>query len=104
MARTTIPTEPASDRRTPEERWRRELEMKARELLAWYPDLTHASCTAISWDGRVMTAYAKREGPGDITAWLREEVGVEPERYERDPVIVAREKWETKAKERKRPR
>ena len=68
--------------------------MKAREQLAWYPDLTHASCTAVAWDGRVMTAYAKREGPSDITSWLREEVRVEPERYERDQAIVAREEWE----------
>ena len=104
MARTPIPSEPASDRRTPEERWRRDLEMKARELLAWYPDLTHASCTGVAPDGRVTTCYAKREGPGDIKSWLREEAGVEPERNERDPVIVAREERETEAKQRKRPR
>jgi hypothetical protein len=85
MGNPTMPGGPIPDPRPAEQRWRDELLRKVREVLALSPDLSHASITTATPALQVVTAYAKREGPGNISAWIRETGGVEPAATERSP-------------------
>lgn len=73
-----------------------------RQVIAWYPEeVTHACITLQHPDGRTMTAYAKHEGPGYVSDWIREEPGVEPQEGERDPLTAAWLERTRAARERK---
>ena len=83
------------DRRSPEERWRDDLLLRVREILAWYPSLTHASITTVDASGARVTAYARREGPGYVSSWLRRVDGLDPDESERChlPASTRRPPW-----------
>lgn len=73
------------------EAFRKRLLSGARKSLASYPEMQFASITGIGPDGRVYTAYAKRE-VDDLSAWIRDGGGLEPEEHERDRRVVTEEK------------
>jgi hypothetical protein len=101
MARTAVRSEPARERAGMEE-FRARLEAAARRLVAWHPESTHGSITMLGPDGRQYTAYAKDEGPGYMSVWIREGGGVEPDTSERDRLVVAMEEVEAQRGKRKR--
>lgn len=68
------------------------LEAMVRQAIAWNPEASHASVSATGPDQRAYTAYAKREGPGDLSTWIRPGGTVEPLEHERDRYVVAQEK------------
>jgi hypothetical protein len=97
MTRTRIPdlrtsaVPPAED---PAAAFRARLLDAARQSLAWHSELSHASVSGRDPDGRMLAAYAKREGPGYVSAWIREGGETEPEQHERDPGYVVLERIE----------
>lgn len=73
------------------ESFRARLLATVRHAIAWHPELTHASISAQGPDGATYTAFAKKEGKGEVSAWIRDGGVVEPEQYERDRTVVAQE-------------
>jgi hypothetical protein len=91
---TPIPHPQVETNMDPDELFRRLLNAQVRDLLAWRPkEVTHASVTAVHPEtGEAWTAYGKRERPGDLSVWVRQGGGVEPEKAERNLDLVARER------------
>lgn len=87
---------------TPDEHFRRRLEEAARQVVAWFPESTHGSITMTGPDGRQYTAYAKDEGRGYLSVWIRPGGAVEPELAERDRLVLALERIEEEQGKRKR--
>lgn len=83
------------------EAFRRRLISGARKALASYPEMQYASISGIAPNGVTYTAYAKRE-IDDLSAWIREAGGVEPEEHERDRRVVAEERNAAEAGRKKR--
>jgi hypothetical protein len=76
------PLSPAALRQpqlSPDEFFRQQLRAAVRDVLAWYPkEATHASVSGRHPEtGQVWTAHGQREGPADVTVWLREGGGGE---------------------------
>lgn len=92
---------PVPDPRSPERQWRDNVELMVREVVARYPGVvTHASITVQHPDGRPRTAYARYEGPGYVSFWIREESGEDPVEGELGPADTA---WvEGRRRERER--
>lgn len=84
--------------------FRARLIAEVRHILAWLPEMSHASVSRIDAEGRTWTAYGRREGPADTSAWIREGGGEPGEDHERLDHVVAHERYVREAAERKRAR
>lgn len=92
--------------RTADEEFRHFLRSEVRGILAWRPEaLRYASVTGVHPEtGLLYTAYAKYEGPGDISVWIREGAGVEPAQEACSRTVVAAERIAQEEAARKRRR